>query len=61
MEGNQIMFAIFGIAIIIFSILTVTSRRILRAAVSLFFVLLSTAGIYFLLNFQFLAAVQITL
>jgi NADH-quinone oxidoreductase subunit J len=61
MEGSQIMFAIFGIAIIFFSIVTVTSRKILRAAVSLFFVLLSTAGIYFMLNFQFLAAVQLTL
>mgnify|MGYP000844046767 CR=1 FL=1 len=61
MEGNQIMFAIFGLAIILFSVFTVTSRRILRAAISLFFVLLSTAGIYFMLNFQFLAAVQLTL
>ncbi len=61
MEGNQIMFAIFAILIVVFSIFTVTSRRILRAAVSLFFVLLSTAGLYFILNYQFLAAVQLTL
>jgi NADH-quinone oxidoreductase subunit J len=61
MEGNQIIFALLAIAIVVFSILTVTSRRILRAAVSLFFVLVSTAGIYFMLNFQFLAAVQLTL
>jgi len=61
MEGNQIMFAIFAILIVVFSIFTVTSRRILRAAVSLFFVLLSTAGLYFMLNYQFLAAVQLTL
>jgi NADH-quinone oxidoreductase subunit J len=61
MEGNQIMFAIFAILVVVFSIFTVTSRRILRAAVSLFFVLLSTAGLYFILNYQFLAAVQLTL
>jgi len=61
MQGNQIMFAIFAIAIVVFSIFTVTSRRILRAAVSLFFVLVSTAGLYFMLNYQFLAAVQLTL
>ena len=59
--ANQIMFTIFSIVIIIFSILTVTSRRILRAAVYLLFVLISTSGIYFMLKYQFLAAVQLTL
>jgi NADH-quinone oxidoreductase subunit J len=47
--------------IIVFSILTVTSRKILRAAVYLLFVLVSTSGLYFMLNYQFLAAVQLTL
>jgi len=47
--------------IIVFSLLTVTSRKILRAAVYLLFVLVSTAGLYFMLNYQFLAAVQLTL
>jgi NADH-quinone oxidoreductase subunit J len=61
MEGNQIMFAVFAIVIIAFSVLTVTSRKILRAAVSLLFVLIATAGLYFLLNYQFMAAVQLTL
>ena len=61
MEGRQIMFAIFALTIVIFSILTVTSRKILRAAVSLLMVLIATAGLYFLLNYQFLAAVQLTL
>lgn len=55
------MFALFSVMIIIFSILTVTSRKILRAAVYLLFVLVSTAGLYFMLNYQFLAAVQLTL
>jgi NADH-quinone oxidoreductase subunit J len=61
MEGRDIMFLIFAVVIIVFSVMTVTSRRILRAAVSLLFVLISTAGLYFLLNYQFLAAVQLTL
>jgi NADH-quinone oxidoreductase subunit J len=61
MTSNQIMFALFSVMIIVFSILTVTSRKILRAAVYLLFVLVSTAGLYFMLNFQFLAAVQLTL
>ena len=61
MEGRDIMFLIFAVVIIVFSVMTVTSRRILRAAVSLLFVLIATAGLYFLLNYQFLAAVQLTL
>ena len=61
MEANEIMFAIFAIVIVVFSVLTVTSRRILRAATSLLIVLIATAGLYFLLNYQFMAAVQLTL
>lgn len=61
MEASQIMFLLFALMIIVFSILTVTTRRILRAAVYLLFVLVSTAGLYFMLNYQFLAAVQLTL
>lgn len=55
------MFVLFGAVIILFSILTVTNRRILRSAVFLLFVLVATSGLYFWLNYQFLAAVQITL
>lgn len=61
MTGNQFMFYMFSAIIVVFSILTVTSRKILRAAVFLLFVLLSTSGLYFMLNYQFLAAVQLTL
>jgi NADH-quinone oxidoreductase subunit J len=57
---NQIMFVLLGAVIVLCSIFTVTSRRILRAAVFLLFVLVATAGIYFWLNYQFLAAVQLT-
>jgi NADH-quinone oxidoreductase subunit J len=61
MTNNQIMFFIFSAVIVIFSVLTVTSRRILRAATFLLFVLVSTAGLYFMLRFNFLAAIQLTL
>jgi NADH-quinone oxidoreductase subunit J len=61
MTNNQIMFFIFAAIIVVFSILTVTSRRILRAATFLLFVLVSTAGLYFMLRFNFLAAIQLTL
>lgn len=59
--ANQIMFLLFAAAIVAFSVLTVTTRKVLRAAAYLLFVLVSTSGIYFMLNYQFLAAVQLTL
>jgi len=46
--------------ILLGSVLTVTYRRILRAATFLFFTLLATAGLYLLLEYEFLAAVQLT-
>ncbi len=61
MSANQLMFVLFSTVIIVFAILTVTSRKILRSAVYLLFVLVSTSGLYFMLNYQFLAAVQLTL
>ncbi len=61
MTPNQIMFLLFSVVIVAFSILTVTSRKILRAAIYLLFVLVSTSGLYFMLNYHFLAAVQLTL
>ena len=59
MTSNQFMFFVFSVIIVVFSILTVTSRRILRAATFLLFVLVSTAGLYFMLRFNFLAAIQL--
>jgi NADH-quinone oxidoreductase subunit J len=58
---HQIMFALFSAIILVFSVLTVTTRRILRAATFLLLVLVSTAGLYFMLNYQFMAGVQLTL
>jgi NADH-quinone oxidoreductase subunit J len=55
------MFYTFSGIILICSLLTITTRRILRAAVYLLCVLLATAGLYFMLNYQFMAAVQLTL
>ena len=61
MTSNQLMFVLFSVMIIVFSILTVTTRRILRAATYLLMVLVSTSGLYFMLNYQFMAAVQLSL
>jgi NADH-quinone oxidoreductase subunit J len=61
MTSNQLMFILFSVMIIVFSILTVTTRKILRAATYLLLVLVSTSGLYFMLNYQFMAAVQLSL
>ncbi|MDE6338590.1 MAG: NADH-quinone oxidoreductase subunit J [Muribaculaceae bacterium] len=57
--ANIILYFVVAISVTIFSVMAVTSRRILRAATYLLFVLLSTAVIYFQLGYQFLGAVQI--
>jgi NADH-quinone oxidoreductase subunit J len=61
MATNVLMFYLFSAVIIIFALLSITTRRILRAAVYLLFVLVATAAIYFMLQYQFLAAMQLAL
>lgn len=58
---NKVLFYVFSAIIVFASLMTVLSRRILRAAIFLLFVLIATAGIYFMLGYYFLAAVQITI
>ena len=53
------MYLIIALAIIVFSVMAVTERRILRAATYLLFTLFAAAGFYFMLDYQFLGAVQI--
>ena len=57
--GNIIMYFVAAIVIVFFSIKAVTTRKILRAATYLLFVLLGTAVLYFQLGYQFLGGVQI--
>lgn len=59
MESNAIMFYIIATVLIVFSLLAVVSRRILRAAVYLLFALGGTAALYFMVDYFFLAAVQL--
>ena len=56
---DLIVFAVLALFIVVSSILAVTTKRILRAATYLLFVLFGTAGIYFQLNYSFLGAVQL--
>lgn len=58
--AEQIIFYVLAIVIVAFSIFSVVSRRILRAATYLLFVLIATAGLYLMMGYQFLAAVQIS-
>ena len=57
--GYIIVYFVVALSIIVFSFMAVTTRRILRAATYLLFVLVSTAIFYFQLGYQFLGAVQI--
>lgn len=57
--GNIIVYFIIAIAMVFFSFKAVTTRKILRAATYLLFVLLAVGVAYFQLGYQFLGAVQI--
>jgi NADH-quinone oxidoreductase subunit J len=58
---NVIIFYLLSAVILVCAILSVTTGKILRAATYLLFVLIATAGLYFLLNLFFLGAVQLML
>lgn len=55
----MIIFYILAATIIGGGVMAVTSRKIFRSAVFLLFSLIGIAGLYFLLDYQFIAAVQI--
>lgn len=57
--GSIIVYSIITLAIIVCSVLAVTTRKILRAATYLLFALFATAALYFKLDYEFLGAVQI--
>lgn len=57
--ANIILYFIVAIIMVVFSVKAVTTRKILRAATYLLFVLIGTAVFYFQLGYQFLGAVQV--
>lgn len=59
MDSHNIMFVILAVFIVLSSIATVTTKSIVRAATYLLFVLLGTAGLYFLMGYTFLGSVQV--
>jgi NADH-quinone oxidoreductase subunit J len=56
---ERIIFYIIAVTMVIFAIKAVSSRKMLRAVVYLLFVLIGIAGIYFLVDYTFMAAVQL--
>jgi NADH-quinone oxidoreductase subunit J len=58
--ANLIVFYALAAIIIVSSVLAVRSGRMLRAATYLLVVLICTAGLYLLLNYHFLAVVQLS-
>lgn len=59
MSASSIIFYILAAIIIGGGILAVTARKIFRAAIYLLFSLIGIGGLYFWLNYEFIAAVQI--
>lgn len=57
--AQQIIFYVLALVIVVFSIMAVTSKQIIRSATYLLFVLLGTAGLYLILGYNYLFAVQI--
>ena len=57
---NVFMFIILAVVILAAAVLSVTTKRIMRAATFLLFVLFGVAGIYFLLDYTFLGAAQLS-
>lgn len=53
------MFIVLAVFIALSSFMTVLTKSIIRAATYLLFVLLGTAGLYFLMGYTFLGSVQV--
>jgi len=59
--ANIVVFCILAVVILGSAVLSVMTKRIMRAATFLLFVLFGVAGIYFLLDYTFLGAAQISI
>jgi len=59
MSASTIIFYLLAAMTLISALLAVTARKIFRAAIYLLFSLIGIAGIYFWMEYEFVAAVQI--
>ena len=58
--ANIIMFCILAVVILGSAVMCVKTTRIMRAATAMLFVLFGVAGLYFLLDYTYLGAAQIS-
>ena len=58
--ANLFMFVILAVVILGSAIMCVATKRIMRAATFLLFVLFGIAGMFFLLDYTYLGAAQIS-
>ncbi|MEN8187075.1 MAG: NADH-quinone oxidoreductase subunit J [Bacteroidota bacterium] len=56
---ERVLFYILALIMIVFAVKAVSSRKMLRSVIYLLFVLMGIAGIYFLVDYTFLAAIQL--
>jgi NADH-quinone oxidoreductase subunit J len=59
MNGSTIIFYLLALLCLVSGVLAVTTRQIFHAAIYLLFTLIGIAGLYFWLQYEFIAAVQI--
>ncbi len=59
MAASTVIFYLLALLTLVSALLAVTTRQIFRAAIYLLFSLIGIAGIYFWLQYDFIAAVQI--
>ncbi len=59
MSGSTIIFYLLAALILVSGAMAVTSRQIFRAAIYLLFSLIGIAGLFFWMQYEFIAAVQI--
>ena len=59
MSGSTIIFYLLAALTLVSGVMAVTTRQIFRAAIFLLFSLIGIAGLYFWMQYEFIAAVQI--
>ncbi|MEO6290672.1 MAG: NADH-quinone oxidoreductase subunit J [Ginsengibacter sp.] len=59
MSGSTIIFYMLAALTLVSGLLAVSTRQIFRAAIFLLFTLIGVAGLYFWMQYEFIAAVQI--
>lgn len=59
MSSHTFFFYFFSALMLVFGMLTVTTKQLFRSAIYLLFTLINIAALYFMLNYEFIAAVQV--